>query len=151
MGKILKGLSDESVWLKSLAEHDNVDKFVQLICSASNFNHTLSSQIPFIFHHKNTMCPLCPKDKRYMVKVYSFQENWGMADSVDYLLNSSFSPCILEICCIFPTRLANLIEEFEPARYREVNSFYKNTKCCCPFKNEIYFNNENHTNYWTIL
>ena len=27
MGKILRGLSNESVWLKSLAEHDNVDKF----------------------------------------------------------------------------------------------------------------------------
>ena len=24
--------------------------------------------------------PLCPKDKRYMVKVYSFLENWGMAN-----------------------------------------------------------------------
>ncbi len=82
MGKILKGLSDERVWLKSLAEHDNVDKFVQLTYSASDFNHTLSSQIPFILHHRNTMCPLCPKGKRHMVKVYSFLENWGMADIV---------------------------------------------------------------------
>ncbi len=86
MGKILSGLSDESVWLKSLAEHDNVDKIVQLTCSASDFNHTLSSQIPFILHHKNSMCTLCPKEKRYTVKVYSFQENWGMADIVDSLL-----------------------------------------------------------------
>ena len=44
MGKILRGLSDESVRLKSLDEHDNVDKFV-LTCSVSDFNHTLSSQI----------------------------------------------------------------------------------------------------------
>ena len=87
MGKILRGLSDESVWLKSLAEHDNVDKFVQLTCSASDFNHTLSSEIPFILHHKNTMCPLCPKEKRHTVKVYSFQENWGMAVIADSLLN----------------------------------------------------------------
>ncbi len=87
MGKILRGLSDESVWLKSLAEHDNVDKFVQLTCSASDFNHTLSSQIQFILHHKNTMCPLCPKQKRHTVKVFSSHENWGMADIVDSLLN----------------------------------------------------------------
>ena len=32
MGKILLGLSDECVWLKSLAEYDNVDKeYVSLI------------------------------------------------------------------------------------------------------------------------
>ncbi len=55
MDNILRGPSDESVWLKSLVEHDNVDKFVQLTCSASDFNHTISSQIPFILHHKNTM------------------------------------------------------------------------------------------------
>ncbi len=52
MGKILRGLCDESVWLKSLAKHDKVDNFVQLTCSASDFNHTLSSQIPFIFMSK---------------------------------------------------------------------------------------------------
>ena len=86
MGKISNGLSDESVWLKSLAEHDNMDKFVQLTCSASDFNHTLSSQIPFILHHKNTLCPLCSKEKRHTVKCYSFLENWGMADIVDSLL-----------------------------------------------------------------
>ncbi len=87
MGKISRGLSDESVWLKSLAEHDNMDKFVQLPCSATDFNHTLSSQISFILHHKNTMCLLCPKEKRHMVKVYYFQEDWGMADTIDSLLN----------------------------------------------------------------
>ncbi len=30
---ILNGVSDESVWLKSLSEHDNVDNFVQITCS----------------------------------------------------------------------------------------------------------------------
>ncbi len=48
MGKILDGVSSESVWLKSLAEHDNVDNFVQLACSASDFYHTLSPQTPFV-------------------------------------------------------------------------------------------------------
>ncbi len=86
MGKILRRLSDESVWLKSLAEHDNVDKFVQLTCSASDFNHTLPLQIQFILHHKNTMGHLCPKQKRHTVKVDSFHEKWGMADIVDSLL-----------------------------------------------------------------
>ena len=86
MAKFLRDLSNESVWLKSLAEHDNVDKFVQLTCSASDFHHTLSSQIPFILHHMNTIFLLCPKAKRHMVNIYSFQENWGMADIVDSLL-----------------------------------------------------------------
>ena len=64
MGKILRGVSDERVRMKSLAEHDNVEKLVQLTCSASDFSHTLSSQIPFILHHMNTMYPLCPKEKK---------------------------------------------------------------------------------------
>ena len=38
MGKILGGVSDESVLLKSLGEHDNVDKFVKLTCSV-HFRH----------------------------------------------------------------------------------------------------------------
>ncbi len=29
------------------------------------------------------IAPLCPKQKRHTVKVYSFHENWGMADIVD--------------------------------------------------------------------
>ena len=53
MGKILGGVSGESVWLKSLAELDNVDNFAQLTCSASDFSHTLSPQTPFILYHKN--------------------------------------------------------------------------------------------------
>ncbi len=78
MGKILRGLSDESVWLKSLAEHDNVDKFVQLTCSASDFNHTLSSQIPFILHHKTTIkMPLMPKRKRTHGKSLFFPGELG--------------------------------------------------------------------------
>ncbi len=97
MGKILRGLSDESVWLKSLAEHDNVYK---LTCSASDLNHTLSAQNPFILHYKNTMCPLCPKEKRHMVKVYSFKENWGMADIEDSLLNLHR---MIPYCVIVPT------------------------------------------------
>ncbi len=75
MGKILRGLSDKSVWLKSLAEHDNVDKFVQLTCSASDFNHTLSSQIPYV--------PPMPKRKK------TGQENWGMPDIVDSFLKAT--------------------------------------------------------------
>ncbi len=67
-----------------------MDKFVQLTCSASDFDHTLSSQIQFILHHKNIMCPLCPKQKRHTVKVYSFHENLGMADIVDSLLNAFY-------------------------------------------------------------
>ena len=94
MGKILRHLSDESVCLKSLAEHANVDKFIQFTCSARDLNHTLSSQIPFILHHKDTTCPLCSKEKRDMVKVYSFQVNWGMADIVDSLLNVKW--CLLQ-------------------------------------------------------
>ncbi len=68
-----------------------MDKFVQLTCSASDFNHTLSSHIQFVLHHKNTMCPLCPKQKRHTVKVYSFLENRGMADIVDSLLKDHYS------------------------------------------------------------
>ena len=69
---------------------------------SSDFYHTLSSQIPFIFHHKNTMCPLYPKEKRHTVKVYFFQEKWGMADIGDSLLKSGCSHfntfAILFIC-----------------------------------------------------
>ena len=57
MGKILGGVSGDSVWLKSLAEHDNVDNLVQLTCSASDLSHTLSPQTPFISYvsqEKNT-------------------------------------------------------------------------------------------------
>ncbi len=86
MDKILRGVSDERVWLKSLDEHDNVDKFVQLTCSVRYFNRTLSSQTPFILHHKNTVCHLCSTEKRHTVKGYSFRVKWGMADIVDPLL-----------------------------------------------------------------
>ena len=72
-GKIFRGVSDERVWLKSLGEHDNVDKFVKLTCSVLDFNHTLSSQTPFILHHKNTVCLLCSTEKRHIVKGYSFR------------------------------------------------------------------------------
>ncbi len=50
-----------------------------------------------MLHHKNTMCPLCPKEKRHMVKVYSFKENWGMAEIVDSLLKH-----ILVVSCARP-------------------------------------------------
>ena len=50
--KILGGVSGESVWVKSLGEHDNVDNFVQLTCSVRDFNHTLSPQTLFISYYK---------------------------------------------------------------------------------------------------
>ncbi len=64
MGKIFRGLSDESVWLKSLAEHDNVDKFVQLTCSASDFNHIyafITGSIHIV--HQEYYVPLMHKRK----------------------------------------------------------------------------------------
>ena len=45
---LMNGVCDESVWLKSLTEHVNWKKLSILSCTASDFNHTLSSQTPFI-------------------------------------------------------------------------------------------------------
>ena len=87
MDKILGEVSSESVWLKSLAEHDNVDNFVQLTCSASDFYHTLSPQTSFVLYHENLWASYASQKKRYTVKVYSFRERWGMADIVVPLLN----------------------------------------------------------------
>ncbi len=92
MGKILRGVSNESVWLKSLAEHDNVNKFVQLTCSERDFNHIHSSKTPFLLHHKNTVCLLCSTEKRNMVKGCCFRVKWGMADIVDPLLKAVVWP-----------------------------------------------------------
>ena len=87
MGKILGGVSGESVWPKSLAEHDNVDNFVQLTCSVRDFNHTLSPQTPIILYHKKPWPSCASQKKRYMVKVCSFSLEQGMADTVVPLLN----------------------------------------------------------------
>ncbi len=83
------GFQWKCIRLKSLAEHDNVDKFVQLTCSVRDFNLTLSSQTPFILHHKNTVCLLCSTEKRHMVKDCSFRVKWRMADIVDSLLKGA--------------------------------------------------------------
>ncbi len=42
----MKGICDESVWLKSRTEHDNWTNLSTLSCSPSDFNHTLSSETP---------------------------------------------------------------------------------------------------------
>ena len=70
---ILGRVSGESVWVKSLGEHDNVDNFVQLSCSVRDFNHTLSPQTPFILYHKKLEPAMVHSKKRYMVKVCSFE------------------------------------------------------------------------------
>ncbi len=82
MGKILGGVSGESVWSKSLGEHDNVDTFVQLTCSVRDFNHTLSPQTPFILYHRKPWAQYVSQKKRYMVKVCSFRVKWGTPDIV---------------------------------------------------------------------
>ena len=81
MGKTLGGVSGESVWLKSLAEHDIVDNFVQLTCSASDFYYTLSADSIHIVPYK-FLGLLCFTEKRYTVTVYSFRVRWGMPDIV---------------------------------------------------------------------
>ncbi len=40
----VKGVCDESVWLKSRTEHVNWTNLFTLSCSASDFNQTLSSE-----------------------------------------------------------------------------------------------------------
>ncbi len=55
--------------------------FVQITCSTSDFNHTLSSQIRFISHHNKyfILASFLPQKNDTWVK-------WGMADIVDSLL-----------------------------------------------------------------
>ncbi len=87
-------VSDESVWLKSLAEHDNVDRFVQITWSASDFIHTLSSHTSY-HTEMNLLASSFPWKKRQWdtIKVFSFRLRCGMADIIDSLLKRYLNVC----------------------------------------------------------